>query len=177
VASDESPDRWLIGDGDLRSGVERCTADESQGAVLQIEVELDSLITLRQAGLAREEEDARLRTAWDLVLGGLPEGTTGRRAGWKQFEYVLRGEREVLASLGHRLLRSLRAEPSLAGLQWHLLLIEIYPESPERTLMCDPGYDVADVEGSFVAWVEPYRGDDWRASQKYPLVHFLDEPS
>jgi hypothetical protein len=43
---------------------------------------------------------------------------------------------------------------------------------PDRALSCDPGYDVAAATGDVLAWVEPYDGDDWRLSGRYPTVTF-----
>ena len=41
---------------------------------------------------------------------------------------------------------------------------------PERTLMCDAKYNIERTSGSVLAWVDPYGGDDWRESQRYPEV-------
>jgi hypothetical protein len=111
-------------------------------------------------------EDA-LRRAWEHALALVPAGTVGRRAAWAHLLFIVPGERPALLALGRTLRARLADLP--AALHWHILLTAHDRAEPERTFMCDPGYDLAAYAGrDCLAWVTPYPGPDWRESQRYP---------
>jgi hypothetical protein len=88
---------------------------------------------------------------------------------------VLEGTQDTLSALGSRLLAALKSDVDLSAFDWHLVFTAIFLAEPERTFLCDPGYDLGMAAGrSAIAWVEPYAGADWRASQRYPTVAFLE---
>jgi hypothetical protein len=155
-------------EGDIAATVRALAAARTPGALLQIEARL------RGAALAKDDEASVLEPAWSRAMGRLPDGTVARRTGWSTFDAVLPGERDVLVGVARGLLGSFTADRALARCPWQLVLVRISDDA-DRTLMCDPGYDVAAQEGDVLAWVEPYAGADWRVAGRYPTVTF--EPS
>jgi hypothetical protein len=162
--------------GDLGAAAFAIANAQRPGAVLAIEVERSTLMRLRQEGLESEREGAYLLKTWGVLAAVLPSKTVGQRTSWLRFEFVLEGAANALGPLGRRLLAELEQDVELRVFDWHLIFTEIFAEEPERTFLCDPGYDLARARGrSVLAWVRPYAGPDWRASQRYPSVVFLTD--
>jgi hypothetical protein len=167
--------QWMLNGGDVRKTVERMAAARQRGAVLRVEVEWESLQRARAEGLPQDREAALLRLAWDTVIATLPPSAVGRRATWSWSEFVLEGDQAALALLGRRVVASLKSVEELTTWCWHLVFTEVVAGDPERTFCCDVGYDLQTVKGSTaIAWAKPYAGLDWRESQRYPTVTFLD---
>lgn len=161
--------------GEVRRTVEAMAAARRPGAVLRVEVEWDSLQRARAAGLPQEREAALLRLAWDTVIATLPPSAVGRRATWSWSEFALEGDQATLAPLGHRVVAALKSAEELTRWCWHLVFTEVFAGEPERTFCCDAGYDLQTVKGrTAIAWAKPYAGVDWRESQRYPTVTFMD---
>jgi hypothetical protein len=85
------------------------------------------------------------------------------------FDAVLPGERAALVGTGRGLLGALVADRMTAALTWQVVLVRIADDA-ERSLLCDPGPDLAEAEGDVLAWVEPYDGEDWRWAQRFPSI-------
>ena len=167
--------QWTLNGGEVRKTVERMAAAHQHGATLRVEVEWESLQRARADGLSRDREAASLRLAWDTVIATLPPSAVGRRLTWSWSEFVLEGDQAVLALLGRRVVASLKAVEELHTWCWHLVFIEVFAGDPERTFCCDVGYDLQAVKGrTAIVWARPYAGIDWRESQRYPTVTFLD---
>ena len=149
---------------------------QQPGAVLTVEVERSTLLRLREEGLGSERERAYFQKAWDVLAAALPPKVIGQRTSWLRFEFVLEGAANALGALGQRLLTKLKHDGELNVFDWHLVFTELFAEEPERTFLCDPGYDLARAKGrSVIAWVKPYAGPDWRAPQRYPSVVLLSD--
>lgn len=161
---DEFPVRVL-------STVEGIAASRGEGALLVLELERRSLERLRR-GVSEERRAALLLEAADVIASCLPDSRWARTA-WSRFECALPGSREQLAEAATLLVAALREQPDLHGLHWRAVLTRIFPGEPLRTLYCDPEYDLAGLQGSLVAWVEPYAGDDWQEAQRYPTTTLL----
>lgn len=168
-------DRWQQGHGDLQREAQNLSDATRQGAVLRVEVDRPSLEAQRLAGLTREREGALLARAWSIVVDSLPS-SVGRREGWSEFHFVLEGARRAVTDSARELLTRLSEDREAGRVNWRLVLVELFLGEPERTFLCDPGYDLAPVTGSVVAWVEPYAGPDWRESQRYPAATILTGP-
>jgi hypothetical protein len=141
------------------------------GAVLFLEATASSVDELRR-GESDAALHARLLGAFHMAAH-LLSAQTFARAAWRGCQFLLAGSREELSALATELLQRLLARPDRACLEWRLVLTKLFPGDPERTLRCDPGYDLNGVRGSFVAWVEPYAGHDWRESQRYPSTEIV----
>lgn len=167
--------QWRLNGGEVRKTVEAMAAAQQPGAVFRVEVEWDSLQRARAAGLPQEREDALLRLAWDTVIATLPPSAVGRRATWSWSEFVLEGDQATLSPLGRRVVAALKSVDELTTWCWHLVFTEVFAGEPERTICCDAGYDLQAVKGrTAIAWARPYAGIDWRQSQRYPTVTFMD---
>jgi hypothetical protein len=151
--------------------VEGIAASRGEGALLVLELERRSLERL-QRGVSEERRASLLLQAADVASSCLSDARWARTA-WSRFECALSGPREQLAAAAKLLVAGLRAQPDLQGLHWRAVLTRIFPGEPLRTLYCDPEYDLAGLEGSLVAWVEPYAGDDWQEAQRYPTTTLL----
>ncbi len=92
---------------------------------------------------------------------------------WLGHEAVVSGPQEELFANGRYLLDALVADPETRSLTWSVIMTRVYPGEGERTLFCDPGYDVAAQPHSALFWVEPYEKPDWRKSQRYPTTTVL----
>jgi hypothetical protein len=167
-----SIDPWTLNGGDIRASVEVMARARQPGALLSIEMEWHSLQRARAAGLERAAEAAHLRGAWEMTVAALPPAAIGRRVMWTRFDFVLSGTQSTLSRLGQRLVAVLKG---MAGsVEWHLVFTEVFLGESERTLCCDPGYDLLTVKGrTAIAWAKPYSGEDWQLSQRYPTVTFV----
>jgi hypothetical protein len=151
---------------EVSSALEAIACAEDDGALLRLEACPDSIHGTGDAAVPDEDLDAEIvgaaRVAADLL---------GRvrwcRTSWTRIEFALDGTREALGERAKCLLVHLDASSALS---WRAILIRVFPGEVARTLQCDPGYDIAPLRGSFVAYVEPYEGDDWRESQRYPTT-------
>jgi hypothetical protein len=140
-------------------------------ALLSIDLDRTALDELHDADRARTGE--LLHRAWQRIVDVLPANTVGHRAGWATFEFVVEAAPEDAGRLGRSMLAALRGDDALAAWRWRIIFTEIFRAEPDRTLMCDPGYDIP-ATGNVIAWVKPYPGDDWRESQRYPTVTLLE---
>lgn len=160
----DTPKTWQQGGGDLRAAVDALAGSGRPGALLRMDVE----------GTASSIDDDLLRRAWEKTVATLPTTAIGKRTAWSRFELVVEGDRATLGALGARLLTALKRDDALAALEWHLVFVEIFGAEPERTFLCDPGYDLRAAAGkSAVAFVQPYPGSDWREPRRYPTVAFF----
>ncbi len=62
-------ERWTLGTGDLDAELRR-VGDASGGALLTVEVERSSLVSLRSEGLQRGEEGDRLLDVRETIVRG-----------------------------------------------------------------------------------------------------------
>jgi hypothetical protein len=169
--------QWTLNGGEVRKTVELMAAARQHGATLRVEVEWESLQRARADGLPQEREAGLLRLAWDTVIATLPPSAVGRsrRATWSWSEFVLEGDQTTLAPLGRRVVAALKSVEELTTWSWHLVFNEVFAGDPGRTFCCDVGYDLQAVKGrTAIVWARPYAGIDWRESQRYPTVTFLD---
>jgi hypothetical protein len=149
--------------------VEALAASRGDGALLVLEVEKRSLERLRRSGALDERVASLLLQAADVAENSLPHAGWARAA-WSRFECALPGGREELTEVAKTLLASLLEQPALRPLCWRAVLTRVFPGEALRTLYCDPANDLAGIDGSLVAWVEPYAEDDWQESQRYPTT-------
>ena len=165
---------WKHNGGDLRAAAEGSAKARGAGALLGIEIERDALEKARDDEVARDREGELVRKAWEIAVAVLPSSAVGRRTRWSRFDFVFEGTRGAMEVLGGRLLTAFKRDDDLSALAWHLIFTEIFIAEPERTFLCDPGYDLRTADGmSTIAWVEPYPGADWKSAQRYPTVTFL----
>ena len=155
--------------------VEALAASRASGALLVLELEKRSLERLRRGGAPDELGDSLLLQAAQVAETSLPHAEWARTA-WSRFECALPGEREELTEQAKQLLLRLLEQPALRPLRWRAVLIRVFPGEALRTLYCDPERDLARLEGSLVAWVEPYAGEDWQESQSYPTTTIVWSP-
>ena len=154
--------------GDVERAVGEMATTGTAGALLRIEMKERA----RRHPVDRRDGDLQPRV-WTAAVAALPLSVVGRQTAWSMFEFALEGKRFTLAPLGARLLSALRVARVPTECAWHLVFIEVFPEA-ERTLWCDPGYDLrARDDKTLLAWVKPYRGADWRQPRRYPRVTFL----
>jgi hypothetical protein len=153
----------------LLAAVEAIAVSRQEGAFLVLEAERGSLACLRRSGASDEELDAILSRAAQVALGRLP-GATCARTSWNRHELALLGSRDHLAAAATSLLTELLAHPGCGRLGWRAVLTRILPGEALRTLHCDAGYALETITSSAVVWVEPYPGDDWKQSQRYPTT-------
>ena len=177
----ESPNEsWKQNGGDLRAAADALGTAQRPGALLAVDRDAHALKKVRDDGLDREREGALLRRAWQTTLSILPASAVGRRTTWSRSEFVIEGTQATLCPIGTLLLAAFKDDNDLRRFEWHLVFTEIFIAEPERTFLCDPGYDLRASEGkSAIAWVRPYPGDDWKESRRYPTVDFvpLNAPS
>jgi hypothetical protein len=86
---------------------------------------------------------------------------------WLRHAAVVEGPRESLLTVGAHLLDTLVTHSDTRWLPWEVIMIGVFPGEGERTLRCDPGYDVNAQPGSALFWVEPYAEPDWQEPQRY----------
>jgi hypothetical protein len=156
----------------LVAAVEALASSRRDGAVFSLEADHRSLERLLEGGASAERVAEILLQASRLAASTLPDANWVRTR-WSRFESSLPGPRDELADVARKLVTKLLDDPASGRLSWRAVLIRIVPNEALRTMDCDPGYDLAALEGSFVAWVDPYPGDDWRESQRYPTTTIL----
>ncbi|MEZ4222999.1 MAG: hypothetical protein R3B13_18795 [Polyangiaceae bacterium] len=100
-------------------------------------------------------------------------GASWIRASWARHEALLLGPRAHVVASANAVACALASNPATRRFAWLVVLTRIYPGNPERTLHCDPNYDLKRLDATCVVWVEPYPGDDWQRSQRYPSVEVL----
>jgi hypothetical protein len=162
---------WLLRGGDVEAALEALAATHRPGALFRVEIAPGSLHDARSHGLERMAEAAVLEHAWAALKLILPGSAVGRRAAWSALEFAVEGEKSTLVALGQEALRIVKQIEGSARLHWHLLFTALQSAAVERTLRCDPGYELRAAERcSIIAWVTPYDGDDWRESTRYPTV-------
>ena len=142
------------------------------GAVLLLEAERESVAHRRDRGVSDANLNAIFLQASQMAARGLPDSTSARTS-WRGHEFALPGTRETLTEAAKTLVTRLLAHPDCSRVSWRVILTRIFPGEAIRTHCCDPGYDLAGISGSVVAWVEPYAGDDWRESQRYPTTEIV----
>jgi hypothetical protein len=152
--------------------VEAIAASRGQGALLVLEAQNASLERLRQAGASDERLNAWLLQAATTAENLLPDADWAR-TGWSRLECALAGEHDELAEVAKSLITGLLERADGKGLQWRAVLTRVFPGEPLRTLYCDPEHDLASIQCSLVAWVDPYAGDDWLEAQRYPTTTLL----
>jgi hypothetical protein len=113
-----------------------------------------------------------VRAAWEALVSLLPADAVAVRSAWSQCDAVLEGTPEALVGTGQALIHSL-GHGECAAMAWSVALVAMAPDTVEQAFRCDPGYDLDAVPGTVLAWVEPYRGEDWREPQRYPHVRIL----
>ena len=151
---------------DVVSALEAIASARDDGALLRLELCTDSILGTRDAAPLSEDLELEIVGAVRVaahLLGDVP----WCRTSWSGIEFALMGTRDALAERAQSLLVHLGASRALS---WRAVLIRVFPGEVVRTLQCDPRYDIASYRGSFVAFVEPYEGDDWRESQRYPTT-------
>jgi hypothetical protein len=149
-------------------------AAHQPGALLWIEAERRSLRRLRAADVSTQDLERMLADA--AAIGKDLVGANAVRVLWARHEFLLRGTREELAPRLQALASALSADRRTAGISWLVVATRIFPGEADRTLRCDPGYDLAGVTSSAAFWVEPFPGDDWTESQRYPITAMLWHP-
>lgn len=152
--------------------VDAMASDHEDGALLLLEAESSSMTRLRDSGATNEDFTAIFLEASRIANEEITSAASAR-TGWARFEYALRGPREALTDAARVLVNRLGAHPECMRLSWRAILTRIFPGPGARTHWCDPGYDLLPVKCSAVVWVEPYPGDDWNESQRYPAVTII----
>lgn len=156
----------------LLAAVEAIATSREEGAVFVLEAESGSLNRLRECGASDERVAEIILRASQIAGSALPTAEWARTL-WSRFESALPGPRDELAEVARTLVAKLLDDPNSGTLSWRAILTRIVPGEALRTMHCDPGYDLARAKGPFVAWVDPYPGDDWRESQRYPTTTIL----
>jgi hypothetical protein len=146
---------------------------DANGVLIRVELENTSLEAWRMHGASTAEERALLAHAWEARCpchSRLPGAPTA----WAKLEFVAHSSRKELAPLAPSLLASLSKATQSHSPRWRVMFIEAQRGAPERTLACDPEYDLEPFAGrSVVVWVTPYAGGDWREPGRYPTVEVL----
>lgn len=124
----------------------------------------------------RIASESTVRAAWESMVTSLPPAAIAVRTGWADFEAVVEGDEPTLCAMGAMALGGLLHVAGDAP-RWAVTLVALRAGRVDRAFVCDPGYDLARLSPCALAWVEPYVGDDWRESQRYPTVRPLDVTS
>jgi len=124
----------------------------------------------------RIDGESTVRAAWEAMLASLPPGSIAMRTGWADFDAVAPGDEPTLCAMGATMLQGLVHVAGDAP-RWAVTLVALRAGRVDRAFVCDPGYDLARLSPCALAWVEPYAGDDWQQSQRYPIVRPLDVAS
>ena len=156
----------------LHAELDAIASSRRPGALLSLDVEPQSMRRLREEGATDAESAEVVHAAYELVVSCLP-GVRSARLAWSRYDFVLRGAREESVAVGERLLASLTTDPRTCRVAWLVVLIRIFEGEAQRTLRCDPGYDLASLKSSTLVWVDPYPGDDWTEPQRYPSTTIL----
>jgi hypothetical protein len=127
-----------------------------------------ALVTIQRRGRVQEGEE-RAFEALIRVAHEVPSLTCFTTS-WLRHEAVVEGSREALLAVGGKLFHALLAHPDTRWLTWAVIMVRVFPGEGERTLRCDPGYDVKAQAGSGLFWVEPYAKPDWQKPQRYPTT-------
>lgn len=154
---------WVSNGGDIWGEARRRDELGEGGARLR-------LVVASESGYASDVAIEPIRAAWKFAIQRLPPGTVAKRVGWNALEATLGGSREVLLEQTSTLLGDLRAQAALEGALVQATLTRLYLGEIERTLHCDPGYDLRELKGDYLVWVEPYSGEDWKESRRYPTT-------
>jgi hypothetical protein len=152
--------------------VEAIAAARGEGALLVLEAQNASLERLKRAGVSDERIGALLLQA-ATAAGDLLPDVEWARTGWGRLECALPGQHDELAEVAKSLVTGLLEGGEWKGLHWRAVLTRVFPGEPLRTLYCDPEHDLAAIQCSLVAWVDPYAGDDWLEAQRYPTTTLL----
>jgi hypothetical protein len=153
----------------LLAAVEAIALARQDGALLLVEAESTSLKRLRAAGASDADLTTILLHAFQLASDALPDAASARTA-WNRCELAVPGARATVITAATTLVAGLTAHPTCGSLRWRAILTRVFPGEALRTHHCDPGYDLAHLTSSCVVWVDPYPGDDWRQSQRYPTT-------
>lgn len=144
---------WQAGDTDIIEAIEQLKTSGEAGAILQI-----STPTLAPSArlFSAEEEDALMLKAWSLTLAKLPGICSGKRSGWREFLFVLRGDREEAVERTRSILVGLQEDLDLDKLVWRLVLCPIHPLQAQSLRLSEPEeHDVtANTHRSIAIWVE-----------------------
>ena len=154
------------------AAIEMLADSRVDGAVLWLEADRHDLRHPRWA----DAPDATIVNVFEraaaMAAGRLnPEAAI--KGGGGRHDFVLQGAREHLAAAAIDLVQALMRDPECGRIGWRAILVRIFPGEALRTLHCDPGYDLAEIKGPAVVWVNPYPHDDWRQSQRYPTTELL----
>ena len=151
------------------AAVEKIASSYVEGAVLRLEADPTALEALDRRAVPHDDVVAILRQAYKLADATLRPKASETQA-WNRHELALVGTRDALAHAATALIRELLLHAECGRVGWRAILIRIFPGEALRTHLCDPGYDLAPIRSSAVVWVQPYPGDDWQESQRYPTV-------
>jgi hypothetical protein len=165
----ERSSQWAINGGNIAERVSALARSQCAGVLLVVEVNRATASVI----ISEDGAEESLLRAWQVMVSVLPAGAVGCRTLWSRFSFVFELEKQAAAPLGRRLLQALSRELRPSQWTWRIVFTEIDCQDSDRTLMCDPDYDLNKVQGNTIAWVRPYCGPDWRESQRYPSVTFL----
>ena len=155
---------------DVVAAIKTMAATATDGVLLRMEADGASLRAAREMGVGDSNLEERFISAAESAAKMLPSAHWSRTS-WAGFEFAVEGTSDLVATRAKEFVEHLAGSRSQKQcLDWHAILVRVLPGDPRRVLRCDPAYDLAGVQGSFVAVVEPYSGDDWQQSQRYPTV-------
>lgn len=156
----------------LAAAVDAIAASHKNGAILLLEPDSASIRRLRESGVAEDILTKLLLEGFDTAARHFA-GAPCARATWSSTQFALTGEREYLVRSAKALVAELIAHPDCGRLIWRAILTRVFPGDARRTLQCDPAYDLQQLASSAVVWVDPYSGNDWEESQRYPTTSIL----
>ena len=149
---------------EIAACVEKLAREHREGALVAIQ------------GEAIPRDEALERRAFEALVCAAHarlELASCATTSWLRHEAVIEGSREALLSIGGQLFEALVAHSETTRLKWSVIMTRIFPGEGERTLFCDPGYDLREQSSSALFWVEPCAKPDWRKSQRYPTTTVL----
>jgi hypothetical protein len=166
--------------GDVASTLDAIATARRKGALLRLEPTRASIARSRERGGSDASLVSTFVQSAEALAIDLPCAMWSR-IGWSGLGFALVGARDALLDSARSVMTLLLRSPESGRLSWQMVLTRIWPGDAIRTTHCDAGYDLAKLSGSFIAWVEPYPGDDWKEPQRYPtttvVLHVPGDPA
>lgn len=154
---------WIHKGGRFEELAAEIGLSHTTGALLDLQLD-------RTGGESRDDEEADLTFGWNALISTFPS-SVGRRIGWAWFRIAIPNDKKFILSRSLALYAELRSRRATSA--WQIVLTQIVPGPPERSLQCDPGYDLRPLRGtSFVAWVTP--SDQESSRPTYPVVSIVE---